>query len=104
LSVTTTSLPAYENALKKGLSPNDAGVYSLLKLISTIDDTNIYHRGGADGAIFAKGYAAKTLSGEFDTRSIEEMDDRFIERNLSPGGAADLLAITYFLYKVKNFK
>lgn len=104
LSVTTTSLPAYENALKKGLSPNDAGVYSLLKLISTIDDTNIYHRGGSDGAIFAKGYAAKTLSGEFDTRLIEEMDDRFIERNLSPGGAADLLAITYFLYKVKNFK
>lgn len=103
LSVTTTSLPAYENALIKGLTPNDAGVYSLLKLISMIDDTNIYHRGGADGATFAKNYASKMLSVEFDIKSIERMDDQFIERRLSPGGAADLLAITYFLHKIKNF-
>ena len=29
---------------------------------------------------------------------IEELDREFIEKNLSPGGSADLLALTYFLH------
>jgi holo-ACP synthase/triphosphoribosyl-dephospho-CoA synthase len=29
------------------------------------------------------------------------MDEDFIQRNLSPGGSADLLAMTYFLYLLK---
>ena len=28
---------------------------------------------------------------------LPEMDDIFIKKNLSPGGSADLLAVTYFL-------
>ncbi len=103
-SVINYSLPTYENAISNGLAPNDAGVLSLLKLISTIDDTNIYHRGGADGSCYAKEYASRLFDRELDLTAVEEMDDEFIKRNLSPGGAADLLAITYFLYKIKNFK
>ena len=39
-----------------------------------------------------------------DTGSIEQLDKKFIARNLSPGGCADLLAITYFLndYCIQN--
>ena len=33
---------------------------------------------------------------------IEELDDKFIEKNLSPGGCADLLAVTYLLSKIKS--
>ena len=33
-----------------------------------------------------------------DLSIIEELDKEFISRNLSPGGSADLLALTYFLY------
>ena len=29
---------------------------------------------------------------------IEALDKEFIEKNLSPGGSADLLAMTYLLY------
>ena len=32
----------------------------------------------------------------------KKMDERFIEKNLSPGGAADLLAITYFICSVRD--
>lgn len=104
LSVLNHSLPVYEEALKKGLSPNDAGVCSLLKLISAIDDTNLYHRGGAEGVRFAKEYASRLLDAEFDSEAVEAMDDEFIRRKLSPGGSADLLAITYFLYSLEKMK
>ena len=100
-SVVRFSLPAYENALKKGLCENDAGVIALLHLISEIEDTNLYHRGGEEGVRFAKAYAKKMLESPSMTE-IEKMDDAFIERNLSPGGCADLLAITYFLYILKK--
>ena len=33
---------------------------------------------------------------------IQGVDEEFIEKNLSPGGAADLLAATYFLYFLKQ--
>ena len=99
-SVVKYSLPAYENALSAGLSENDAGVIALLTLIFEIDDTTLYHRGGEEGAKFAKEYAGKLLGEEFDISKIEKMDDEFIERNLSSGGAADLLAITCFLHEL----
>ena len=33
-----------------------------------------------------------------DEAALTEMDDRFIAENLSPGGSADLLALTYLLH------
>lgn len=103
-SIINHSLPVFEAALMEGLSPNDAGVCSLIRLISAIDDTNLYHRGGAEGARFAKEYAARLLEDRLDTKSVEEMDDELIRRKLSPGGSADLLAITYFLHLLKELK
>ncbi len=35
-------------------------------------------------------------------QEIAELDRQFIERNLSPGGCADLLAVTLFLERVEN--
>jgi len=32
---------------------------------------------------------------------IEQLDQEFIQKNLSPGGSADLLAVTYFLHFLK---
>lgn len=103
-SVINISLPIYESALANGLTQNDAGVYSLVSLIAEIDDTNLYHRGGADGAEYAKKYAKQLLSDKFNIKSVEQMDCEFIRRNLSPGGSADLLAITYFLHSLEQQK
>lgn len=103
-SVTTIGLPTYENALDNGLTSNDAGIIALLHLIAGVKDTNLYHRGGYEGAVFAQN-AVQTLLKESSfpsTKQIEALDNMFIERNLSPGGCADLLAITYFLHSLKK--
>lgn len=97
-SVQSISLPAFQAALSQGLDHNDAGAVALLHLIAKVEDTNLYHRGGESGTKFAKQCAAVLLSGDLPTMAqITSLDDAFIEKNLSPGGCADLLAITYFL-------
>lgn len=68
---------------------------TLLRIMSTLDDTNLYHRGGKEGADFARQTAISLL----DTFSIEGMrqaNSEFVARNLSPGGSADMLALTIF--------
>lgn len=99
-SVVRHGLPAFQNALNDGLNANDAGVYALLHLIAHVGDTALYHRGGAEGATFAAEAAQALIKdGKFPaTADVEALDDAFIERNLSPGGCADLLAVTYFLH------
>ena len=32
--------------------------------------------------------------------AISQLDQQFIQKNLSPGGSADLLALTVFLHKL----
>ncbi|MBQ8797520.1 MAG: triphosphoribosyl-dephospho-CoA synthase CitG [Oscillospiraceae bacterium] len=102
-SVTNIGLPSYQKALDAGLSPNDAGVIALLHLIAQVEDTNLYHRGGRQGAIWAAESAQMLLqaSSNPSIQSIEQLDDSFIAQNLSPGGCADLLAATYFLHSLK---
>ena len=101
-SVINIGLPAYQAALGKGLSPNDAGVIALLHLIANVQDTNLYHRGGSVGAAWAAESVKMLLqAAEHPTTPlIEKLDDAFIARNLSPGGCADLLAVTYFLHRL----
>lgn len=100
-AVKNISLPALEEGLGKGLSFNDAAACALIQLIAQVEDSNLYHRGGEEGAAFAK-EAAKTL-GQFPAmEQIQAMDDAFIRKNLSPGGCADLLAATLFLHKLKG--
>ena len=98
-SVGNVGLPHFRQALKDGLSPNDAGAVALLHLIAHSEDTNLYHRGGMDGANWAAA-AAKALLPYPSQKQLEELDDAFIARNLSPGGCADLLAVTYFLHSL----
>lgn len=94
-------------ALRRGrlLAPGDAEaarVQACMELIAQLDDTNLLHRGGTGGLAFARTAAARFLAdggvGRGDWRGAAETIHRdFIGRNLSPGGAADLLAITLFL-------
>lgn len=98
-AVRDIALPALRRARAQGFSANDAGVITLLQLIAGVQDTNLYHRGGKDGAAFAAEGAKALLSSGADSliHQVEELDDAFIARNLSPGGCADLLAATFFL-------
>ena len=103
-SVRNIGLPVYEKGLELGLSPNDAGVATLLHLIAGVEDTTLYHRGGREGTAWAK-ETVKALLAQAAypaTDLLEQLDDAFIERNLSAGGCADLLAVTYFLHSLQN--
>ena len=97
-SVAQIGLPALRSALSRGATLEEAGVCALLSLIAEVEDTNLYARGGQDGQRWACEQAARLARHEFDRDAVAALDAAFIQKNLSPGGCADLLAITYFLY------
>ena len=94
------SLPVLQKGLAKGLSLNDAGLGALLALISATEDTNLIRRSSLEEQKKAAAKVADLIQDNpYPSKAIlEQLDDSFIEKNLSPGGCADLLAITYFLY------
>lgn len=102
-SVANIALPCYQKALADGHTANDAGVITLLHLIARVEDTNLYHRGGKEGAQWASKVARMLLQASPSPFSaqVEALDDAFMARNLSPGGCADLLAVTYFLHALQ---
>lgn len=87
--------------------PEAARVQSFFALLAGMEDTNLLHRGGLDGLRYAQKAAAGFLASggiaQPDWRkTAEEIHHAFIERRLSPGGCADLLAITLFLDALEN--
>ncbi|MDD2498770.1 MAG: triphosphoribosyl-dephospho-CoA synthase CitG [Desulfitobacteriaceae bacterium] len=78
---------------------NDILVQTLLHLMAVNEDTNIAARHDMETLSYVREYASKALKagGMFTPEGINivcEMDKDFIKRNISPGGSADLLAIT----------
>lgn len=100
-SVTRISLPVYRDLRNRGFSQNDAGAITLLHLIARVQDTNLYHRGGKAGAAWAAD-SARQLLPRPTMAQIQALDDAFVQKNLSPGGCADLLAVTYFLSYIEE--
>lgn len=103
-SVLKIGLPCYKRLIDRNFNSNDAGTITLLYLISNVKDTNLYHRGEIKGAEYAVKTTKKLLTDfpEPSKKQIEALDDEFIKLNLSPGGCADLLAVTYFLYSLES--
>ena len=93
-------LPVFQKGLARGLSLNDAGCGVLLALIATIEDTNLIRRSSVEQQkAVAKSVGDLIADNPYPDKAIlEQLDDDFIRKNLSPGGCADLLAITYFLH------
>jgi triphosphoribosyl-dephospho-CoA synthase len=94
-------------ALRQGrsLQPDDPGappVQACFALIAAVHDTNLLHRGGGDGMHYAGEAAASFLLeggvGAPDWRArAAGVHAAFVARRLSPGGCADLLAMTLFV-------
>ena len=99
-------------ALRQGrlLQPDDPDappVQACFALIAAVRDTNLLHRGGADGMRFACEAASSFLSqggvGAPDWRArAAVVHGAFVARRLSPGGCADLLAMTLFVDAVES--
>ncbi|MBE5223420.1 triphosphoribosyl-dephospho-CoA synthase CitG [Pectobacterium sp. A113-S21-F16] len=92
------ALPALTQAIAAGEDDETALLRTLLVLMAHNPDTNVVSRGGMDGLAFVQDYARRLLTGPLDRQALREMDDALIARNLSPGGSADLLALTWLLY------
>lgn len=96
----SVGLSSLMEALQSDICENDAMVYTLLRIIEATEDSNLVHRGGVEGMDFAKREVRKLTEGgpaAMTLAEIRETDRKFIEKNLSPGGSADLLALTLFL-------
>lgn len=74
---------------------------TLLHIMTTLDDTNILHRRGADGLARAKSEAARLLE-DFNESGLSSLNQDFIRENISPGGSADMLSLTIFINSIIN--
>lgn len=103
-AVMNTGLPMLNKALAQGLSLEEAGCATLVALMAVCEDTNLITRGGIEAQRETADRARALLEQERfpDRRTLEEWNREMAERGLSPGGCADLLAMTYFLHFLQN--
>lgn len=98
--VISVGLPVLHDALKKGYSINEAAYSVLLNFITIIDDTCIISK---QNHAMRKKLIAE-ISRELKKADVVSVDkvnqfnEKFIDNNFSPGGCADMLALTLFLY------
>ena len=92
-----TALPALQAAQARGLDPHLVRLDTLFHVMAVLDDSNLAHRGGLEGLRHAQraanGYLAAGGAARPDgVAAAFEIGRDFVERRLSPGGAADTLA------------
>lgn len=100
-SAVRIGLPALRKWLSAGFSLNDSAAMALLTLISEVDDTNMVHRGGPELAKKRKEQAKILLSAvtkENFKETLYTLDHQYMTENLSPGGCADLLAVSLMFH------
>lgn len=115
-TVLDIALPRLKDYLDMGYGINDAGAMTLLYIIAYSEDTNIVNRSSYEEMrdiqemlrqklpLLGKeqpvtppiGFGSDMEGGCLEI--LEQLDKDFIQRNISPGGSADLLALTYFIY------
>ena len=93
---------AYRSALMKGANEESALREALVSLMAHNGDTNVVSRGGFAGLALVQSEAARLLAGRTPNARVRigqlrRLDRVLIARNLSPGGSADLLAVSWFL-------
>ena len=76
-------------------------VLTLLRIMSTLDDTCVIHRVGYDRAQEVKREAGALLE-DFSEEKLRDLCDRYAAGGISPGGAADMLALTLFIESTTN--
>ena len=82
-------LPYWRTVKKEPYGPQK----TLLRILSSLDDTCVIRRAGIARAQEVKAEAAALLAG-FSPEKLKEMNDRYVSERVSPGGSADMLALT----------
>lgn len=72
---------------------------TLLRIMSSLDDTCVIKRAGAERAEEVQ-REAKALLEDFSQEKLKDMCTRYAQKGISPGGAADMLALTIFIHSI----
>lgn len=105
-TVRRVSLPVFRRLKSARACPiNDICVQTLLHLMAVNEDTNVAARHDRDTLAFVRQSARAVLdAGGMLTREgtamVYALDEEFIRRNISPGGSADLLAVTVMMDRI----
>lgn len=108
LTAMDNSLPILEGLIsEEDYHINDILVQTLLHLMKSTEDSNILGRHDMAILKYVQERSKEALDlGGYITKEGKEfvnlMDKDFIDKNISPGGSADLLAVTLMLYMLKN--
>jgi triphosphoribosyl-dephospho-CoA synthase len=100
------SLTLYNKS--KELNINDKLIHTLIGIMQICEDTNIIYRHSLNMLEYVQESSKNImrLGGMYTTEgkaTIIDLNEVFIRRNISPGGSADILAVTIFLNFIYNF-
>ncbi len=100
------AIDIFESSILKEKNVNSAMIRTLIFLMSSLEDTTILHRHDIDILNSVKSEAMELHSNfqntSLDISLLKEIEKRYSEKRISPGGAADLLAVTIFLQSIKS--
>lgn len=74
---------------------------TLLRIMCDLDDTNVIYRTDLATAEEVK-QEARVLLDSFSKAALKDMDRHYTTRNISPGGAADMLSLTVFIGSIQT--
>ena len=99
-------LPVYRGYKNRGFSQNDAGVLTLLHILAGTQDTNVIARSDYDTMLEIRRRVRRLLDSGLENRDylreIRQLDREFSAAGISPGGSADMLALTYFVDSLES--
>lgn len=108
VTVKNVSYPVFEKLMdNEKVSLNTAMIHTLLHLMAKVDDINILGRHGMDKLNYVRKRAKHSLEfggylSQKGRKYVKYMDMDFINKNISPGGSADLLAVTILIYLLER--
>lgn len=107
--VRNKSLPIYLQSKQQNISEKKLLLHTFIHLLAYNNDTNLVSRGGLEGLLFAQEQALsfidlKLINSVNYEQHLLQLDRAFIKKNLSPGGSADLLSVTWFLAQYHEIK
>ena len=108
-AVYSIGLPALQRLRACGLAHDTVLIGVLMTLTENLADTNLLWRGGAEGLAHAQS-AAREFNGGGGVKAagwrekLIDMHADFVARNLSPGGAADLVAASSVADVLERFR
>lgn len=96
------ALPILEEALVAGESWDCAGVKTLLFIMGELHDTNVLYRAGEPGLQFVQESAKGLLCADCPEDELNQFCEELIQKGISPGGSADMLALCFFLHFIRE--